>query len=118
MKSQKYKKRMSFHLKCDDDILSRIDVEAKAAGYSRTAYLNKVLASLFRVPPFLTAGNRLQELDAYSKLLTEETMKNLPKIAREQRRCTDQMLLWLIDEGIERLKSRSFPIASRIVKPE
>ena len=74
---------MSFHLKCDDEVLSFIVAEAAAAGCSRTAYINQVLTALFQVPTFLTRGNRLQELTACSKLFNEETMRDLPSLAKK-----------------------------------
>lgn len=105
---------MSFHLKCDDEVLSFIVAEAAAAGCSRTAYINQVLTALFQVPTFLTRGNRLQELTACSKLFNEETMRDLPSLAKKERRYTDQMLLWLVDEGIRNLERRSSALTSQL----
>jgi hypothetical protein len=98
---------MTFNLRCEETILSFIDAEAKEEGCSRTEYINRVLATLFAISNPLTSGTRLQELEACSRLLNDDVMREIPEIAKRHRRHIDQMLLWLVDMGISTLKYNS-----------
>ncbi len=98
---------MGFTLSCQPDIAELIGKEAQLSGTSRTQYINRVLKELFSVRSTLTEGTRLEELQAYSRLFSDELMLKIPDLADRERRNPDQMLLFLIELGIKAIEERS-----------
>ena len=98
---------MGFTLSCQPDVAELIGKEAQLSGISRTLYINKILEELFSVRGALTEGTRLEELQAYSRLFSDELMLKIPDLASKERRSPDQMLLCLIELGIKAIEERS-----------
>lgn len=98
---------MGFTLICQPDILELIGREAQASGTSRTQYINRILKELFSDRSSLTEGTRLEELQAYSRLFSDELMLKVPDLASRARRTPDQMLLCLIELGIKATEENS-----------
>ena len=96
---------MSFALNCNSDVLEAIAREAKAAGLSRTQYINKLLENAIQMPKPLTSGTSLEELKAHSRLFSDDVLNRIPAIAHKERRSTDQMLLHLVELGIASISS-------------
>ncbi|MFK8185196.1 MAG: hypothetical protein AB8B99_17630 [Phormidesmis sp.] len=98
---------MSFALSCDPDIVNALDEEARAEGISRTKYINKVIQKTLKMPKVLSEGSCIEELEACSRLFEDEVMNKIPALAQKERRNIDQMLLYLIEIGIETMEKES-----------
>ena len=98
---------MGFTLICQPDVAELIGKEAQLSGTSRTQYINRILKELFSVRSALTKGTRLEELEAYSRLFSDELMLKIPDLASRERRSPDQMLLFLVELGIKVIEDRS-----------
>ena len=98
---------MGFTLSCNRDVMDSIGAEAEKAGTSKTQYINEILRQVFTTPNALTEGTRLDELQAYSRLFSDELMNKIPDLANKERRNPDQMLLYLIERGINSIKEDS-----------
>ena len=98
---------MGFTLSCQSDVAELICKEAQLSGTSQTQYINRILRELFSVRGALTEGTRLEELEAYSRLFSDELMLKIPDLASRERRSPDQMLLFLIELGIKAIEERS-----------
>lgn len=103
---------MGFTLNCPPDIAELIGREAQLSGTSRTQYVNRVLEALFSVRSALTEGTRLEELQSYSRLFSDELMLKIPDLASSARRNPDQMLLFLIELGIKTVEESSISTTS------
>jgi hypothetical protein len=93
---------VGFTLSCQPQIMRLIEDEAEKAGMSRTQCINEILSQVFSTPNILTSGTCLEELQAYSRLFNDDVMLRIPKIADKERRSPDQMLLYLIELGIDK----------------
>lgn len=60
---------------------------------------------VFNTPNALTTGTRLDELQAYSRLFSDDLMSKIPALADRERRNPDQMLLYLIELGINLIEA-------------
>ena len=98
---------MGFTLICQADVAELNRRGTQLSGTSRTQYINRVLKELFSVRSALTGGTRLEELEAYSRLFSDELMLKIPDLASRERRNPDQMLLFLIELGIKAIEERS-----------
>ena len=92
--------KVSFALSCNPDVLEIVTKEASAAGVSRTQYINRLLENAVRMPKVLTLGSSLEELEAHSRLFSDNVLDRIPTIAQRERRSIDQMLLHLVELGI------------------
>ena len=88
---------MSFTLNCSSDVLVAIGREAKAAGISQTRYINTLLEKIVQMPRVLTSRTSLDELEAQSRLLGDDVLKEVVSIAKTERRSVDQMILHLVE---------------------
>lgn len=98
---------MGFTLSCPPEIIKLIAREAKVSGTSRTQYINRILKELFSPRSSLIEGTRLEELQAYSRLFSDELMLKIPDLASRARRTPDQMLLYLIELGVKAAEESS-----------
>jgi hypothetical protein len=93
---------VGFTLSCHPQIMRLIENEAEKAGMSRTQCINEILSQVLSTPNILTSGTCLEELQAYSRLFNDDVMLKIPAIADKERRSPDQMLLYLIELGIDK----------------
>ena len=101
---------MTFHLNCGDKLLRLLDVEASADGYSKTEYINQLLLAFLLTPNTLSTGSRLQGLEAYSKLCSDELMSEVCRLAEQDKRAPIQQLFHLVEIGLGRYNSTSLNI--------
>lgn len=115
---------MRITLGCSAEVQATIDTEAKRAGMSRGKYLSQVVQQIFEAPTVLTEGTHLDELHASNQLLSDEVVTQIPALARRARRNIDQMLLHLVEVGMEATQRSAASLAPvtkpklRLVKPE
>lgn len=97
---------MSFTLNCSPAVLEAIGRESELVGVSRTRYINMLLEKTVHMPKVLTSGTSLDELEVYSKLFSDDALKEISTLARKERRSIDQMLLHLVETGIAAMDSK------------
>ena len=98
---------MGFNLSSETEVMESIHEEAKKTRISKTKYINNILIQVFEVPKALTSGTCLDELQAYSRLFSDDLMEKIPALADKERRSPDQMLLYLVELGIETIENRA-----------
>jgi len=86
-------------------VVSFITSEKDKTGESKTSFINELLECLASWPIVLTAHTRsrsiLHEIKAVKELLEDDLIKQIPRIAARSRRNPVQMLLYLIERGID-----------------
>lgn len=102
--SSKERNTFSLNLKTQK-VVSFIASEKDKAGESKTSFINELLECLASWSIVLTAhtGRRsiLDEIKAVKDLLDDDLIKQIPRLAARSRRNPVQMLLYLIERGIE-----------------
>ena len=102
--SSKERNTFSLNLKTQK-VVSFIALEKDKAGESKTSFINELLESLASWPIVLTAHTKsrsiLGEIKAVRELLDDDLIKQIPRLAAHSRRNPVQMLLYLIERGIE-----------------
>ena len=102
--SSKERNTFSLNLKTQK-VVSFIASEKDKAGESKTSFINELLECLASWPIVLTAHTKsrsiLDEIKAVRELLDDDLVKQIPRLAARSRRNPVQMLLYLIERGIE-----------------
>ena len=96
---------LSFTLNCSPAVLEAISREAELLSVSRTRYINTLLEKTVHMPRVLTSGTSLDELEACSKLFSDDVLQEISTLAQKERRSIDQMLLHLVEKGIATMNS-------------
>jgi hypothetical protein len=84
-----------------------LESEGDRPDTSKTAYLNELLILLSEFPTVFSASSdsKLDELEACKLLLSDDVMTQIPRLAAASRREPVQMLLYLIEKGLESIES-------------
>ena len=102
--SNKERNTFSLNLKTQK-VVSFISSEKDKTGESKTSFINELLECLSSWPVVLTAHTKnrsiLGEVKAVKELLDDDLIKQIPGLAARSRRNPVQMLLYLIERGIE-----------------
>ena len=97
-------KKFSLNLKTEK-AASFVDLETDKSGKSKTSFMNDLFESLADWPTVLTShiegSSIFDEIRAIRELLSDELMKKIPRYAKLTRRNCVQMILHLIEKGIE-----------------
>lgn len=85
------------------EVISFLESEKSQSSLSKTAYLNELLKALSGFPVIFSdpTGSMLDEIAAFRKLLNDDVMHQIPYLAAATRRDPVQMLLYLIEKGLE-----------------
>lgn len=80
-----------------------LESEKRKSALSKTGYLNELLSTLSSFPRILSKrrGSMLSELIALKQLLSDDVMSQIPHLAAATRRDPVQMLLHLVEKGLE-----------------
>lgn len=100
------KERNTFSLNLKTQrVVEFIALEKDKAGESKTSFINKLLEILDSWPIVLTAHTKgcsiLSEIRAVRDFLNDELIQQIPRLAARSRRNPIQMLLYLVERGIE-----------------
>ncbi|MFK8185195.1 MAG: hypothetical protein AB8B99_17625 [Phormidesmis sp.] len=102
--SSKERNTFSLNLKTQK-VVSFIEEEKSKASKSKTSFINELLECLADCSVVLTSqsdgSSMLDELDAMKTLLDDDVIQNIPYLASMTRRDPVQMLLHLVEKGIE-----------------
>ena len=107
----------SLNLKTQE-VVDFLDSEKSKSGLTKTAYLNELLQALSGYPVIFSdpTGTMLDEMVAFRKLLNDDVMSKVPHLAAATRRDPVQMLLYLVEKGLEADEQLSSLIASDVRK--
>lgn len=98
------KNTFSLNLKTQK-VIDFINLEKNKAGESKTSFINRVLESIADWPTVLTTCPEecsiLDEMEATRELLNDALMQKIPHFATLTRRSRVQMILHLVEKGIE-----------------
>ena len=102
---KKKRERNTFGLNLKtQEVVDFIETETAKCAVSKTAFFNELLESLKDYPIVLSQAKEnslLSEVDAIKQLLNDDVMKRVPYLADVTRRDPVQMLLYLVERGIE-----------------
>jgi hypothetical protein len=80
-----------------------LELDTEKAGITKTTYLNEVLLAMADLHTTFSGedGSTLDEILALKELLNDQLMRQIPDLAIESRRTPVQMMLYLMQKGME-----------------